>query len=201
VSGLGGPASKKMPALSILPAAVRRDGVTSQRDRRGQGSEPEPASAGDTTMRCFIPFNLDMPMLNKAFLLARVLGLVMWAVRLMPAQPAEIGPQLERGLRQEAARGTSVLEQRRQAQLANDGHRQKEMMRIILQRDESVTQVELAGGIVDRIHLNGSQSDVLGKMLSTAQGVNQEKTAQAFALLGSVNGEPAQKHDRHVNVR
>jgi hypothetical protein len=44
-------------------------------------------------MRFPMPFNFDNPMLNKFFLLTRALGLLMWAARLLPAQPADIKPE------------------------------------------------------------------------------------------------------------
>lgn len=75
------------------------------------------------------------------------------------------------------------------------------MLGIILERHESVPRIELASRIINGVHLDGPDADVLRKMLRAAHSVNQQKAAQALALLGSVNREPAQEHDRHIRVR
>lgn len=48
-----------------------------------------------------------------------------------------------------------------QPQLPNDVHLQKQVMRIVHQRPEPVLQVELAGGLINGVHLDGPNADLL----------------------------------------
>jgi hypothetical protein len=75
------------------------------------------------------------------------------------------------------------------------------MVRIILESDESVPQIEAACSIIDGVNLNCSNADMLREVLGPSKRVNQEMSAQPTALGGSCDREPSQEHNRHVDVR
>jgi hypothetical protein len=59
-------------------------------------------------------------------------------------------------------------------ELADHAYRQEEVVRVVEQGNEAEPQVELAGRIIDRFDLYGPNADVLGEVLGSPQGVDEE---------------------------
>jgi hypothetical protein len=72
---------------------------------------------------------------------------------------------------------------------------------VVEQGHKSKLQVELAGRVVDSVHLDRSVANLLGQKLDASQRIDQEAGAQPAALGTTSNCESPQQDDRDVDQR
>ena len=71
--------------------------------------------------------------------------------------------------------GNSPSVERSQIELANLVHRHEQMPRVIHQRPKTKPQIELPGGLVNRLDLDRPNADLLGDGRRTPQGIHQKQ--------------------------
>ena len=71
------------------------------------------------------------------------------------------------------------------------------MVRIVLEFNESVLEIESPGSVVDRHHLRRVNADRIRGDLNPAQRVHQEMFAQTLPLRMAVHRQPPQVRHRH----
>lgn len=79
--------------------------------------------------------------------------------------------------------------------------RQEEMPWIIAERPEAVVEIEPSRVVVDRIDFHRTDSEFIGKLDGSLQGIDQQETAQSLPLDGPIHGESPQQDNGNIQPR
>ena len=58
-------------------------------------------------------------------------------------------------------------------------------------------QIELAGLVMQGMHDQSANSNILGQTDGSQNRILQQISAESFAMVGAINGQAAKYHDRH----
>jgi len=71
------------------------------------------------------------------------------------------------------------------------------MKLIVDQRGKAVFLIEQSGLVVDRLHFDGVNPEIVGQRRAPVEGVKQQKLPQVLALDGLINGQAGQENYGH----
>jgi len=87
-----------------------------------------------------------------------------------------------------------------QLQPSDSLHREKEMPRIISEREKSVFLIESLCLFVDGLNFHRLNSNLLCKELAPPQSVKQEEFAKASSLNRDIHSQPSDQYDGDINL-
>jgi len=93
----------------------------------------------------------------------------------------------------------SNFAQRWQPQVADHGHRQKEVFWVVVKRDESEFQIPVSGLIIQCIDFHRPDTNLFRDVLSTPQSVQKEQGTQPLPLHTLIDSQTAEKDNGHVH--